>query len=217
MSKERETVKVVGWNTMPGLLQIIASPRSDITCPADLKGKEIAVSTNTITDYALDRLLMTEGLASEDIVKVNVPNMPLRLEILSQGKVSAAILTPPLSDMAVFNGGRVIVDDIEQPLAGPGLVFSQSALRDKSDAISRFIQAWQQAVELINTNPEKYRSLLGEIASIPESVNLDVPTFPQLGLPNQTEIESVVDWMISKEIMSEPIAYEKVVETKYLS
>ena len=103
------------------------------------------------------------------------------------------------------------------PLAGPGLVFSQDALKDKSDAIHRFIQVWQQAVELINTNPEKYHALLGEIARTPESVSLDVPIFCQLGLPNQTEVESVVNWMIAKEIMSKPISYEKVVETKYLS
>lgn len=217
LNKDKETSKLVGARAMPGMFYIIASAGSGITDVAGLKHKEIAVSTSTVIDYALEQLLLAEGLNPDDIVKVNIPNMPLRLEMLNQGKISAAILSSPLSDMAVLNGGRVIVDDIELPLAGPGLVFSQAALKDKSDAISRFIQAWQQAVELINTNPEKYRGLLGEIARIPESVSLDVPTFPQLGLPDPTEIESVVDWMISKEIMSEPIAYEKVVETKYLS
>ena len=217
MNKDEETSKLVGACVMPGMFYVIASTGSDITDVTGLKHKEIAVATSTVIDYALERLLLKEGLNPDDIVKVNVPNMPLRLEMLNQGKVSAAILSSPLSNLAVLNGGRVIVDDIELPLAGPGLVFSQGALRDKSDAIGRFIQVWQQAVELINTNPEKYHSLLGEIARVPESVSLDVPTFRQLGLPNQTEIESVVDWMIAKEIMSEPIAYEKVVETKYLS
>lgn len=214
---EENTSKLVGSCFMPRMFEVVASPESGITHPTELRDKEIATAAGTIMDYALERLLLAEGLNPDDIVKVNVPNMPLRLEMLNQGKVAAAILTPPLSDMAVLNGGRVIVDDIAEPFAGPGLVFSQAALKDKSDAIHRFIQAWQQAVELINTNPEKYRGLLVEIARVPESVSLEVPVFCQLGLPDQTEVESVVNWMIAKEIMSKPITYEKVVETKYLA
>ena len=217
MNKGEKTSKLVGSAIMPRMFEIVVSGESGITSVAGLRDREIAVSTSTIMEYALDRLLMAEGLNPDDIVKVNIADMPLRVEMLNQGKVSAAILTPPLSDMAVLAGGRVIINDTAEPFAGPGLIFSLEALENKSDAINRCIQAWQQAVELINTNPEKYQNLLNEVAFVPESVNLDVPTFPQLGLPNQTEIESVVNWMIAKEIMSQPIAYEKVVETKYLS
>jgi len=217
LGKEKETVKLVGWNAMPGLLQIIAAPGSNITSSADLKGREIAVSINSIMDYALDRLLMTENLTNEDIVKVNIPVMPLRLEVLSQGQVSAAILTPPLSDMAVFNGGKVIIEDIE-PFAGPGLIFSTEALRDKSDAIDRFIQAWQQAVKLINAEPAKYHGLLVEIARAPEAVSEDIemPTFPTLRLPTEAEVDSVVSWLLSEGIVSEPIPYNQVVDTTRL-
>ena len=219
LNKEEKTSRLVGACIMPRMFEVVASAESDITSPAELRGKEIAVAPSTIMDYALDRLLLAKGLNPDDIIKVNIPIMPLRLEALNQGQVSAAILTPPLSDMAVFNGGRVIVDDLEQPFAGPGLIFSLEALKHKSDAISRCIQAWQQAVELINTNSEKYHSLLTEVALVPESVSkrLEVPVFCQLELPDTTEVESVVNWMIAKRIMSEPITYEKVVDTKYLS
>lgn len=218
LNKGDKTSKLVGYCVMPGMFEVIASDRSGITSPAELKHKEIAVAPSTIMDYALERLLLAKGLNPDEIVKVNVPNMPLRLEMLNQGKVPAAILTPPLSDMAVLNGGRVIVDDIEQPFAGPGLVFSQGALKDKSDAISRLIQAWQQAVELINAKPEKYHSLLGETARVPEAVSesIKVPTFPKLQLPTKAAVESVVNWMIGKGLMSQRLAYEEVVDTKYL-
>jgi len=216
---EENTSKLIGSCFMPRMFEVVVSPESGITHPAELRDKEIATAPSTIMDYALERLLLAEGLNSDDIVKVSVPIMPLRLEMLSQGKVSAAILTPPLSDMAVLNGGRVIIDDIAEPFAGPGLIFSLGTLRDKSDTISRCIRAWQQAVELINTNPEKYHSLLTEVALVPESLSetLEVPVFCQLDFPDKMEVELVVNWMIAKEIMSQPVAYEKVVETKYLS
>ena len=217
LNKQEKTSKLVGACVMPRMVEIVASSGSGIIGPAELKGQEIAVSTSTIMEYALDRLLMTNGVDSKEIVKVNVPSMPLRLETLVQGKVPAAILTPPLSDMAVLSGGRVIINDMEEPFAGPGLIFSLDALKNKSDAISQCIQAWQQAVELINANPEKYQGLLNEVARVPESVSLDVPAFPKLELPSVAAVESVVDWMIASEMMSQPITYEEVVETKYLS
>ena len=70
---------------------------------------------------------------------------------------------------------------------------------------------------VLGVNTRKYHGLLVEIARVPESVSLEVPVFCQLDFPDRTEVESVVNWMIAKEIMSKPITYEKVVETKYLS
>ncbi|MCD6300318.1 MAG: ABC transporter substrate-binding protein [Dehalococcoidales bacterium] len=217
LNKEGETAKLVGCSVMPRQFEIVTCPGSDIACPSDLKGKEIATATSTIMDYALDRLLVANGLTPADIVKVNVPIMPLRVETVSQGKVPAAILTPPLSDLVVLNGGKVIANDEGEPFAGPGLVFSLEALKNKPDAISKCIQSWQQAVELINANPDKYQELLNEVAFVPESVNLDVPTFPKLGLPSEAQVETVVNWFMDNGLMDKPVAYEDVVDTSYLA
>jgi NitT/TauT family transport system substrate-binding protein len=112
----------------------------------------------------------------------------------------------------------VLADDSAKPLAGPGVIFSQSALKDKSDAISRFIGAWQKAVESIGSNPEKYRSLMIEIANVPAPVSqsMQMPGFPKLKSPEKGEVDSVVDWLVSKGVMSKRIAYQEVVETKYI-
>jgi len=218
LNAEMETVKVVGWSTMPRMFEVITSPESNITSAEALKTKEIAVGIGTIMDYALDRLMLAEGLHSEDIVKVNVPSMPLRLEVLSKGEVSAAILTSPLSDMAILNGGTVVADDTSQPFAGPGLVFSTGALKDKPKAINRCIQAWQQAVELINTNPEKYRSLLIEVAKVPDAISkqIELPLFPALRLPANEEVEPIMSWMIDNGQMKEYLDYGQVVDTSHL-
>ena len=115
LNKGEKTSKLVGACVMPRMFEIVASEESGIASIAGLRGKEIAVAPSTIMDYALDRLLLAEGLNPDDTIKVNIPIRPLRLEAVNQGKVSAAILTPPLSDMAVFNGGKVILNDIEDP------------------------------------------------------------------------------------------------------
>lgn len=218
LNKNGETSKLVGACTMPGMYSVITSKESNIKNVSELKGKEIAVATNTPIDYALELLLMAKGLDAREIIKVNVPNMPLRLEMLNQGKVPAAILSSPLSDLAVLSGGTVVIDDKLLPLAGPGLIFSQGALKDKSNEISRFIKSWQQAVELINSKPENYRSLLREIARIPDPVSekMPVPVFPKLGVPSEKEVLSTINWMMAKGVMSKRITYQAVVETKYV-
>ncbi|MFH1381321.1 MAG: ABC transporter substrate-binding protein [Chloroflexota bacterium] len=217
MNKEQPTVKLVGRAIMPRMFQIIAAKDSGINSVSQLKGKQVAVATSTIIDYGLDRLLVANGLNSDDITRVNIPSMPLRLEALNQGQVPVAALSRPLSDMAVLGGGKIVVEDDKEPFAGPGLVFSLTALKNKSEAISRCVAAWQEAVEAINAEPAKYESLLAEIALAPASVSLEVPTFPLLALPSEAEVKSVVDWFIAKGLASKPLAYSDVVETKYLA
>lgn len=218
LNKDTDTSKLVGACVIPGMYEVIASKETGITKAVDLKGKEVALATNTSVDYALDQLLPLKGLNKNDIIKVNVPSMPLRLEMLTQGKVSAAILSPPLSDMAILDGGVTVVDDRTLPLAGPGVIFSNNVISNKSQAISRFVVAWQQAVNLINASPEKYRSLLVEIARVPAPVSgsMTVPEFPKLQLPANEEINSVVNWMISKGLINQPIEYKRVVNNKFI-
>ncbi|MFC2012935.1 ABC transporter substrate-binding protein [Chloroflexota bacterium] len=217
LNKGEKTSKLVGRCAMPRMVEIVSSPGSGITSPADLAGKEIATGTSTIMDYALDYLLVKEGLSPDDIVKVNIPVMPLRMEAVSQDKVPAAILTPPLSDLAVLSGGSVITSDIDAPFAGPGLIFSLEAFKNKPDAIGSYIRAWQEAVELINADPDKYQPLLNEVALVPESVTFDVPVFPQLGLPTEAEVAAVADWFIDNGLTDGPVAYADIVDTGYLS
>jgi len=217
LNKGEKTSKLVGCNIMPRMFEVVAAKESGITSAADLKNRKVAVATSTIVDYALDQLLMANGLASDDVVKVNIPVMPLRLEALNQGKVASAILTPPLSDLAAARGGRIIINDINEPFAGPGLIFSLEALKNKSNATGKFIQAWQEAVELINANPKKYQEVLNDVALVPEVVNLEVPTFPKLEIPKEAAVESVVNWFSDKGLLSESVDYKEIVETKYLS
>ncbi|MDP2917365.1 MAG: ABC transporter substrate-binding protein [Dehalococcoidia bacterium] len=218
MNRDKETVKIVGRNVMPDMFHILVPSGSNISSPAQLKGTEIAVATGTIIEYGLDELLKSAGMDSKDVTKVNVPSMPLRLEILNQGKVPAAIFTQPLTDLAVLSGARVILDDSKQPFVGPGLIFSTGALKNKSEAIRRCVQAWQQAVDLVNARPDKYQSLFIDVARVPEPLTkrLTVPAFPKLRLPTEAEVTPVVKWMADKGLINKPLRLQDIVDTSFL-
>jgi NitT/TauT family transport system substrate-binding protein len=218
MNKDALNCLVVGHNLMPNMFVIVVSPSSGITVPAQLKGKDIATSTATIMEYGLDELLASQGISSQEVNYVNVPNMPLRLEMMAQGKLAAAILTPPLSDQAIASGDKRILDDSQKLLAGPGLMFSTTALKTKSEGIARFIRSWQDSVKMINSNPDQYRALLVSTAGVPETMaaSYKVPNFPALRLPTQDELSVLVKWMRAKKMLTQDVPYDKVVETKYL-
>jgi NitT/TauT family transport system substrate-binding protein len=218
INKGQEYCRVVGHNTMPDMFVIVASPSAGITNPQQLKGKEIGTSTGTIMEYGLDQLLASAGLTPQDVKPSNVPNMPLRLEMLMQGKLPAAIMTPPLSEQALAAGALRLLDDNKQQLAGPSLIFSLNAVNIKASGVRGFVTSWQQTVRLINKDPEKYRGLLVSTAAVPESLagTYKVPIFPEMRLPTEVEGKTMTDWMKSKGMITVDIAYEKIVDISFI-
>ncbi|MDD5702048.1 MAG: ABC transporter substrate-binding protein [Dehalococcoidales bacterium] len=216
INKEQEYCKAVGHALMPSMFEIVVSPSSGIDSPAQLKGKEIATSTATIMEYALDTLLASEGIGAGEVSYVNVPNMPLRLEMMAQGQLDAAILTPPLSKAAIAAGNKLILDDTKQLLAGPGLIFSDETIQSKPDGINRFISSWQETVKIINASPDNYRGLLASTAQVPDTLaaSYEVPVFPEVRPPSQEELSLLLDWMKSKDMLKTDIPYEQIVDTR---
>ncbi len=218
INNSRDYCRVVGHNLMANMFAIVTGPRSSVIDPAQLKGKEIATSTGTIMQYALDKLLAQAGLENTDVNYVNVTSMPLRLEMIVQGKLPAAIMTPPLSDQAIASGARLLMDDSRQLLAGPGLIFSNDALKYKSDGIRRFIQSWQETIKAVNADPNRYRALLVSTAQVPDSLaaTYKVPVFPEVRLPSAAELGLLLEWMKAQGIIAQEMSYDQVVETKFL-
>jgi NitT/TauT family transport system substrate-binding protein len=213
MNKESQNAEVAGHNLMPDMFKIVVSPSSGITNPSQLKGKQIATSTGTIMDYALDQLLAPYKMSAADLVLVNVPKMPLRLDMLAQGTVQSAIFTPPLSEQAIASGNTLILSDSTNLLAGPALIFNVSAAKNKNVAVNSFTKSWNQEVALINASPEKYRSLLVKTAQVPESLAAayKIPTFPEVRKPTQSEVTLMGDWMKSKGLLTNSVNYDNLV------
>ena len=157
-------------------------------------------------------------MSSQDVKPTNVPNMPLRLEMLMQGKLPGAILTPPLSEQALAGGAIRLLDDNKQQLAGPGLIFSMGAVNTKAAAVKSFVQSWQQTVKLINADPEKYRSLLVSTAAVPEALagTYKVPVFPEVRLPSEAEVKTLADWMKSKGMLTADVPYARIVDKTFM-
>ncbi|MCL4534232.1 MAG: MetQ/NlpA family ABC transporter substrate-binding protein [Bacteroidetes bacterium] len=222
LDKDGPTVKVVRQtfkaNPDLAMISLLVSPKSDIRSAADLKGKQIALSHNSVIEYVVDELLASNGIQPGDVEKTEVSKIPVRMEMLVQGQVAAAGMPEPLSTLAQKQGARVLLDDRKDGFGQSVWVFRQDVLKDRPDAAKRFLAAYEKAVAAINANPEKYRSLLADKANLPEPLkdSFTVPKMPTAGVPTPAEVDRVVKWMLDKGMLSRPLSYADLVDGGYL-
>lgn len=201
------------------LFSVLAKPGSDIKSPQDLAGVEVGISQNTVIEYLTDRMLENAGLTPEQIESQEVSAIPVRFELLVNGEIPAATLPDPLASGAVAAGAVLVVDDTSVPeLSQSILAFGTDVLETKPDAVRRFLEAWELAVQELNDKPDDYRDLLIEKGRVPESVQgtFQMPPFPEASVPTPEQLSDVVQWSLAKGLIGRDIPYEQMVDDGYL-
>jgi len=223
LDKGRGLLKItslgLGKTSAEGVFAILAAPSSEIHTLDDLKGVEIAVSNSTIIEYVTDRLLEQQGFSPEEITKVEVKKMPIRMQMLLSGSVQAATLPEPLSSIAAGKGARVLIRDadLDQSLSQTVVVITTEALNSKKEAVQSLFKAYGRAVEAINDDPESYRSLVVEKGRIPPFLadNYPIAVYPAPEPFSKDLFEPAASWLVDKGLI-ETITYEDIVATDFL-
>lgn len=223
LNKEGVKVKAVYTSRRPypdaPLFRILAGPQTNISTPADLKGVQIGISLNTTIEYLTDRILAAEGLKPEEIAKLEVGAITIRFEQLMNGNIQAAVLPDPLAQGAIAAGAKLVVDDAKYAeMSQSVLTFSADTLKNKPTTVKKFLVAWEKAVQGLNANPEKYRSVLIEQGRVPKSIqdSYQMPPFPGRGVPSQSQVADVVAWLKAKGLITRDIPYTEMVDTSFL-
>jgi len=201
------------------LFRVLAAPSSAIKAPADVKGVPIGISQNTVIEYLTSRLLEGAGLKPEDVKGEEVNAIPVRFEQLLNGNLKAATLPDPLAQGAIAAGARLVIDDTKRPeLSQSVLAFRVDALKNKPNSVRKFLAAWEKAVKEINAHPEKYQSLLIEQGRVPKSIesSYKMPPFPDRGLPSESEVADVLQWMRAKDLVGRDVPYGDMVDRTFL-
>lgn len=200
------------------LFFVMSSPISQIKTVDGLKGVEIGIAENTVIEYVTDRILRHEGLQPDEIELTNVPRIPIRLELLLNDQITAAVLPDPLASLAQMQGATVVVDDTVYPdVSLSAISFREAILQDRPNTVRAFVRAWDKAVADINANPENFQNILIENARVPEPLQdrYELPPFPEKELPTEAQVQDVVDWALEKGLIEEPMSYEDVVAPQF--
>lgn len=215
------SVKIVAVARRPleghALFRILSAPGSNLKQPGDLAGVPIGVSMHTVIEYVTDRLLASQGVYNIDMK--SVPVIPERFQLLMQGQLKAATLPEPLASSALSAGATQVVSDAANPdYSISVLSFSKKALSSSPDKIRAFLKAWDQAAARLNSEPESYYAIMRKTIRLPPNVQktFKIPVFPRKEVPGPDRWKDVMDWMIAKKLLEEPVPYNSSVTGEFL-
>lgn len=86
-------------------VRCVASAKSGVLTPADLKGKRLAVFLGTASEYLMSRLLARHHIAVEDVTLVNMPPAEM-VAAFSTGQVDAAFPFEPFTTAILAKNGK---------------------------------------------------------------------------------------------------------------
>jgi NitT/TauT family transport system substrate-binding protein len=201
------------------LFSILVLKDSPIKTPQDLKGKEIAISQNTVIEYLTQRMLEKEGLSAADIKTTNIPAIPTRLQVLQQGQVPAANLPEPFTSLAVLQGARVVIDDSKYPEYSQSvLIFRTDIVTNRADDIKKFLVAYDKAIADIRATPDKFRNILIDKSRVPDPLKdkYQFPPFADPSITTKAQWDDVIKWSLDKKLITAPIAYETAISTDFV-
>jgi NitT/TauT family transport system substrate-binding protein len=199
-----------------GRYGIAAAPESGVQDLAGLFGKQIGLSTNTIIQYTVDAQLDKAGVGAGNYTPVSAPRMPLRMEMLLNGKIDAASLPEPLLT-AVVGQGAILLSTTDTIGVDAGvLLFSKKTLDKRLEDVKKFYRAYYKAAQKINDNSDAYRAFLVEKASFPEAVR-DAYQFVHYRkpmLPEEAQITQAVAWLKAKSLISTDVIAEDLIDRR---
>jgi len=205
------TSLALGATPEEGRFAIIASPQSKIQSLADLRGKSIGISSNSVIEYVTDGLLLSAGIQPSEVNKVVIPKIPLRLEMLLSNQIDAITVPDPHISYTVSKGAKIVTDDSRgDNLSQSVIVITDQALRDKQESLKRFYQAYSRAVDEINRSPDKYKDLLVKNINVPAEIaaNYRVQHYSRPQLPGEQEVSRILTWLQQKNLLKNEITYE---------
>lgn len=207
----------LGASPTEGRFAIVAAPNTDFKTLADLKGKQVGVSYNSIIEYVTDGLLDEAGFDPSHVEKISVPKIPVRLEMLLHNKIDAITVPDPLITFAEMQGATVIAQDTTtttKNLSQAVVILTEKAIAEKNQAIQSFYRAYTQAVTDINADPEQFRDVFVENINIPAPVAdiYAIQQYPTPQLPKEEDIDNILQWLSEKNLLSKELTYEELVD-----
>lgn len=161
---------------------VVSAPGSDISDPADLSGKRVAVnSIGAAGDLTIAAVVDADGGDSSTIefVEVAFPDAQAQLEA---GNIDAAWVPQPFLNMIVGAGGTLVTYNYQDTLPGlPTLVLmaTEETVSGDAELVDRVREAFDAAFAWAEDNDDAVRQALVDEMSLPEpaAASLPLPIF----------------------------------------
>ncbi len=197
--------------------KILSSPNSGITKMEDLAGKKISLVKNFILEYIMDQFAKQAGFTYEI---VEIPSFSGRAEALMADQVDAVVFTEPQAGMLVSQGAHLLGSSKTAGIKGGTLLFTQDAIDTRPADIRAFYQAYNKAVDYMNsTDVSQYSEILTNYqfpAAIGDYLSGMYGTFQHAGVIAQDQFDSILSWTKDKGLISKTYTYEELTNFTFI-
>jgi NitT/TauT family transport system substrate-binding protein len=129
--------------------------------------------------------------------------------------IQAAILPDPLAIEAESRGCGTVIDDTKL-----GKNYSQSVvtlrkalIEDGAGTLEAFRGAYNEAIGMINADPDAFLELFNEKANVAEPLRgkYGVPSYTPDCVPTEEDVAKIEEFMVKKGLLDSPFSYEEMV------
>lgn len=159
-----------------------------------LSDKMIAITRYSATEYLAD-LAIDSAKPKYDVFKVQINDARLRLKMILNNEMDAAMLTEPQATAAVLFKNPVLMDSRDKNLRLGVIVFREAALKDKrrQEQLKAFVKVYNMACDSINKyGPGHYADIIKKYTSADDRTVKALPKlrYSHAAPPRQRDIEA---------------------------
>lgn len=201
-----------------GYFCFIVSKESGINQLQELKEKNIAVSHNTIIEYATGQLLNKAGISQAEVNKPEIAQLPLRLQMLQYDQIDASFLPDPAASIAMNARHRSLISTQELGIDFTVTAFSREAINEKRREIELLITGYNLGIDYIKMHSQKeWKQVLIEIG-VPENLTglIALPVYRKAERPSADALDKAVTWLKTNNRISQTYSeYKNLIDTTF--
>jgi len=193
---ERMRRKGVRLNTLSATnlsWQLITNRTARLKEVSQLGDKMVAMTRYSATDFLTDHVL--KGVKTKATVyRVQINDVPLRLQMLMNNEMDALWLPEPQATAARLDKHQVLFDTSKKDIHLGALVFREKSMNDErvKKQIETLTKAFNMACDSLNTNGlQKYKDVIKKYCGVGDEVISALPktTFSHVAKPREKDEE----------------------------
>lgn len=197
---------------------IVAGSESGVNNLSELKGKKIAVSRNTVIDFYVDMALQSVGLNQNDVQKIEVNKIPLRLEMMRNNKIDATGLPNPFALIAKNDNCKLIASMDSLGYTVTGMAFTEKAIENKSENIKKMYAAYNDGAEYLRTHSiEDIRDILTKDLGFPQALieQVEIPAYTEAKplTISDSDLQAVIKWLADRKLIDNSFNINELIDS----
>lgn len=197
---------------------IVAGSESGVNNLSELKGKKIAVSQNTVIDFCVDMALQSVGLNQNDVQKIEVNKIPLRLEMMRNNKIDATGLPNPFALIAKNDNCKLIASMDSLGYTVTGMAFTEKAIENKSENIKKMYAAYNDGAEYLRTHSiEDIRDILTKDLGFPQALieQVKIPAYTEAKplTISDSDLQAVIKWLTDRKLIDNSFNINELIDS----